>query len=214
MTYTKKNQVPSQDKWKHDKFENGHGHPHHERHETSGENRVATKVGIVGLHYDVSEEELKVCRMLMQELFEQIGSLAKGPFIKFDASGRSTGSATVWFDSESDAHRAVDEFDGAKAKGETIQVKALETGPLVLSRRTYGRGSHVASLADRLQDPHASIKHRNRRNRHREHDKRRAIPSAADLDKELEAFMNTASNDAEQRVCMAILQQQATPMEM
>ena len=53
---------------------------------------------------------------------------------KYDASGRSTGRASVWYENEADAHTAHNEFDGAQAKGETIIVTVGDTRPLPDSR--------------------------------------------------------------------------------
>jgi len=79
------------------------------------------KLRIENLHYDVSEREL-------ESLFSQIGTIADGPSIKFDKSGRSEGVAWVTYTNSSDAERAKIEFDGAPAKGQFITVQFDFTG--------------------------------------------------------------------------------------
>ena len=72
---------------------------------------------------------------------------------KYDASGRSTGRASVWYENEADAHTAHNEFDGAQAKGETIIVTVGDTRPLPDSRgaqHQQHRPRRTLSLADRL----------------------------------------------------------------
>ncbi|PKI84503.1 hypothetical protein MVES_001656 [Malassezia vespertilionis] len=125
--------------WKHDKLDTTRGHRPSET--------IATKVTVQGLHYEVTEAEL-------EDLFAPIGHIAKGPSIKFDASGRSTGNAVVWYESAQDAEAAVKEFDGAKAKGETICVQVA--GPSRVGT-THSRSdaptwqARSSSLLDRLQ---------------------------------------------------------------
>ncbi|WFD38431.1 uncharacterized protein MJAP1_001384 [Malassezia japonica] len=183
-TAPKERAASDQDTWKHDKFEGRRARP--SRNAPHGEQDViATRVAIEGLHYEVSEAELK-------DLFSQIGPIAQGPTITFDASGRSTGNASVWYASEADAQTAVVEFDGAKAKGEPIQVKVLGTSRIARGgRAARGRGARTPSLMDRMQGAPASRGHaRPEKRRGAQRKERRSPASAASLDAELDAFMN------------------------
>ncbi|CAO1613003.1 unnamed protein product [Jaminaea pallidilutea] len=99
------------DRWQHDMYQSGSSAAS-SRYQAS---TVPTpKLLIQGLHWEVSEEELK-------SLFEQMGSVSKS-FIKYDRSGRSTGTAIVIYDDVRDAERARDEFNGANAKGQPIEI--------------------------------------------------------------------------------------------
>lgn len=115
--------------------------------------------------------------------------------MQFDASGRSTGNASVWYASEADAQTAVVEFDGAKAKGEPIQVKVLGTSRIARGgRAARGRGQRTPSLMDRMQGAPASRGHaRPEKRRGAQRKERRGPASAASLDAELDAFMNAPS---------------------
>ncbi|CAO1635377.1 unnamed protein product [Sympodiomycopsis kandeliae] len=99
----------SDDNWKHDLFE---GHSNGGRYTKS--DTPTPKLLIEGLHYEVSEDELR-------SLFSQIGPVQKS-FIKFDRSGRSTGVAIVIYQNADDAAAARQEFDGANAKGKPITI--------------------------------------------------------------------------------------------
>jgi len=123
-------QVPN-DTWKHDLFENGleksSSNPPRlpkttEDQDNNSDDSQAdlgrsTSLLITNLHYDVSEAELEA-------LFSQIGKIDRGPFIKFDHSGRATeGLAFVSYANESHAEAAVEAFNGASAKGQPIGVQ-------------------------------------------------------------------------------------------
>lgn len=115
----------------------------------------------------------------------------------------------VWYQSEEDAQAAVDEFDGAKAKGETIQVKVLGTTRLNPGPSKKGTAGRTPSLADRLAGTAPQPKHKvptsKPRGARRERNARRAPASAADLDAELDAFMNAPAAQPDQGVCPALL---------
>ncbi|KNZ64665.1 hypothetical protein VP01_1005g3 [Puccinia sorghi] len=120
----------SNDTWKHDLFENGPEKsssnpprlPKTIQDQDNGDDSQAdlgrsTSLLITNLHYDVSEAELEA-------LFSQIGKIDRGPFIKFDHSGRATeGLAFVSYANESHAEAAVEAFNGASAKGQPIGVQ-------------------------------------------------------------------------------------------
>lgn len=122
---------------------------------------------------------------------------------KYDASGRSTGRASVWYENEADAHTAHNEFDGAQAKGETIIVTVGDTRPLPDSRgaqHQQQRPRRTLSLADRLalrQEPRTEGRMQKSDNARRRTNKRasRASISAAELDAELDEFMKAPAQE-------------------
>ncbi|EST06389.1 RNA recognition motif domain protein [Kalmanozyma brasiliensis GHG001] len=170
------------------------------------------KLTIENLHYDVSERELK-------DLFGSIGPVAKA-YIKYDRSDRSTGVAVVIYDNPNHALQAKNEFDGAKAKGQVISItqemraerpKGVQAGQrsllsrFDLSSRMKGDGAETNganSFADRLGPVRNGGRGDQRqpngrqvaqpRNAPAKREKRKPV-TAADLDAELEAFMNTPS---------------------
>ncbi|SPO22699.1 uncharacterized protein UTRI_01377 [Ustilago trichophora] len=175
------------------------------------------KLTIENLHYDVSEHDLK-------ELFESIGPVTKS-FIKYDRSDRSTGRAVVVYENPNHALQAKNEFDGAKAKGQIISItqemraerpKDIHVQRSLLSRfdlssRLKADGAEAKgaanSFADRLgplrkgdrggqrEPTRATKQSAHPRNAAPKREKRKPV-TAADLDAELEAFMNAPSSGA------------------
>ncbi|SPO24872.1 uncharacterized protein UTRI_01377_B [Ustilago trichophora] len=176
------------------------------------------KLTIENLHYDVSEQDLK-------QLFESIGPVTKS-FIKYDRSDRSTGRAVVVYENPNHALQAKNEFDGAKAKGQVISItqemraerpKDIQSSQrsllsrFDLSSRLKGDGAQATgaanSFADRLgplrnggrggqREPTRGAKQSAQpRNAAPKREKRKPV-TAADLDAELEAFMNAPSSGA------------------
>ncbi|WVQ75618.1 hypothetical protein IAR50_005247 [Cryptococcus sp. DSM 104548] len=74
------------------------------------------RIEIIGLHYEVSNQDLKT-------IFSQAGTIADGPQIRYDRSGRSTGSAWIEYTTVAAAKNAINKFDGAMTKGQTISIR-------------------------------------------------------------------------------------------
>ncbi|KAI8461157.1 hypothetical protein BY996DRAFT_6429470 [Phakopsora pachyrhizi] len=109
----------SNEQWKHDLYhpDNQSGPNNNDRSSTTQTFGRSTYLLITNLHYDVSEAELEA-------LFSQIGKIERGPFIKFDQSGRATeGLAFISYVSENHAEEAIKAFNGALAKGQPIGVQ-------------------------------------------------------------------------------------------
>ncbi|PWN53192.1 hypothetical protein IE53DRAFT_384336 [Violaceomyces palustris] len=100
--------------WKHDLYQGDSKGPSSRRVAGGGALKPTPKLTVENLHYEVTEPELK-------SLFEQIGPLNKA-YIKYDRSGRSTGTAVVIYQDVQHATEAKDEYDGAKAKGQVITI--------------------------------------------------------------------------------------------
>ncbi|MBW0487343.1 hypothetical protein O181_027058 [Austropuccinia psidii MF-1] len=152
---TRNNQ--STDTWKHDLFQDDEGA---KQQILKPSNKIASNdtrsnsLLITNLHYDVSEAELEA-------LFSQIGKVDRGPFIKFDQSGRATeGLAFISFTSEDHAEAAIKAFNGASAKGQPINVQyefglpkwvrsalGLLRGP----RNSFGTAPAASGLLGRIQ---------------------------------------------------------------
>ncbi|GMK57025.1 hypothetical protein CspeluHIS016_0308650 [Cutaneotrichosporon spelunceum] len=109
----------TEDKWVHDAFEGGRGaRGGYERGERGGRERAldtpvssSPRIEISGLHYE--------------SIFEQAGTIVQGPTIAYDRSGRSTGTATIEYSTPQMAKIAINKFDGAMTKGQTIGIKLI-----------------------------------------------------------------------------------------
>ncbi|KAL6718863.1 hypothetical protein ACLMJK_003097 [Lecanora helva] len=117
---------------------------------------TGAKLRVDNLHYDLSEEDL-------EDLFTRIAPITSLS-LRYDRSGRSTGTAFVTYPSVSSANRAIREFDGANAAGQPIRLALLPTGPS--GDLIRGRGGGAArnpfdtavkpgrSLFDRVEAPY------------------------------------------------------------
>ncbi|KDR80238.1 hypothetical protein GALMADRAFT_242539 [Galerina marginata CBS 339.88] len=68
------------------------------------------KLLVSNLHYEITPKDLTA-------VFGQIGTLIREPLLRYDRSGRSTGSAIIVFETAVEATRAKKQFDGYLAKG-------------------------------------------------------------------------------------------------
>ncbi|WRT70016.1 uncharacterized protein IL334_007009 [Kwoniella shivajii] len=114
---------------------------------------ISTRIEVIGLHYEVTPADLKT-------IFSQAGTLVQGPNIRYDRSGRSKGEATMEFASPQQAKIAINKFDGAMTKGQTISIKLLPPivargpGPRPANGAGAGAGAGAASgqsLLSRIQ---------------------------------------------------------------
>ncbi|WVW86383.1 hypothetical protein I302_108429 [Kwoniella bestiolae CBS 10118] len=172
---------------------------------------ISTRIEVVGLHYEVTPADLK-------GIFSQAGTLVQGPTIRYDRSGRSKGEATMEFASPQQAKIAINKFDGAMTKGQTISIRLL--APIVSRPRPGPPGQGPAqaqanpsgqSLLSRIQGPPGNGPVGGRGGRggrggpvrgrgagaggNRGGKRAGGGPkSEGDLDKELDSFMNNSTN--------------------
>ncbi|KAI1744077.1 hypothetical protein F4680DRAFT_406120 [Xylaria scruposa] len=112
--------------WVHDKFEGFHSRDrtrnHRRRHspEPTQDGR-GTKLKVENLHYDLSQSDL-------EGLFSKIGPVVKVELL-YDRAGRSDGVAFVTYESRDDALDAINEFNGANAKGQPIRISIVSSQP-------------------------------------------------------------------------------------
>jgi THO complex subunit 4 len=95
---------------------------------------IGTKVRISNLSYEASEEDLK-------SFLSQVGKIMKA-VIHYDRSGRSEGSADVYFESRTEAEKCINEFDGKTLKDKKIRVafpSAADLPRLVISTTVTNR---------------------------------------------------------------------------
>ncbi|PVG01455.1 RNA-binding domain-containing protein [Serendipita vermifera] len=195
--------------WLHDKAPGGDRVRVRRTVETNTSHTPSAKLLVDNLHYEVSEKDLA-------NLFGKYGSFAKEPRIRFDRSGRSTGSAVVVFNEVEDALAAKKALHKQLAKGQELEIRFDD------STRGVGRGSSSllariekgpskGSLTDRLGDGNNDVNMADRsgggvgphRTRGRGRGRGGAAPrergpkkplTADDLDKELEAYGAASDN--------------------
>lgn len=90
---------------------------------------MSAKVFVGNLDFNATKEQV-------QSLFEQVGPV-QDVFLPMDReTGRPRGFAFVEYESESDAEKAIEQFNGQELLGRTLRVNAAEDRP----RRTGGFG--------------------------------------------------------------------------
>ncbi|KAF8331302.1 uncharacterized protein EI90DRAFT_1005539 [Cantharellus anzutake] len=87
-----------------------------------GADMSSERLVITNLHYEVMPSDLK-------GIFESIGNLAREPTIKYDRSGRSTGTAWIHFVNPNDAALAKARLDGVSAKGQPMKIEIEAARP-------------------------------------------------------------------------------------
>jgi len=107
-------------------------------HRPTGSAVPSAKLVVTNLHYEISPADLTA-------IFGQIGTLVSEPRIRYDRSGRSSGSAFVSFETTAEATRAKKQFDGILAKGQPMSIAFDTSLPRVRS------ASAPTSLLSRIQ---------------------------------------------------------------
>lgn len=87
-----------------------------------------------------------------QELFCRIGSISNVSLV-YDRAGRSEGIAYVTYKHPDDAKTAIDEFDGANAKGQPIRISLAYSGQRRDRNAFDSVGKPRGSLLDRVERP-------------------------------------------------------------
>ncbi|EEQ28824.1 RNA binding domain-containing protein [Microsporum canis CBS 113480] len=103
------------------------------------------KIRVNNIHYDLTQEDL-------EELFTRIGPVHSVSLL-YDRAGRSEGVAFVTYKRLSDAQTAIQEFDGANAKGQPIRL-SLVTNTAPRRRNPFDSAEMPkGSLFDRAERP-------------------------------------------------------------
>lgn len=90
----------------------------------SGTSSTSTRgsfIQVENLHYDVTENDLK-------ELFSTVADVSQAKLV-FDASGRSTGVATIKYGSLSDAETAIKKYNNVELDGQPMRIELKEYTP-------------------------------------------------------------------------------------
>ncbi|PLB53727.1 RNA-binding domain-containing protein [Aspergillus steynii IBT 23096] len=138
--------------WVHDKYEDDRDarpsraprRPRGDRYSPSPEHAsTGSKIRIENLHYDITESDL-------EDLFSRIGPVTNISLV-YDRAGRSDGVAYVTYNRNSDARTAINEFDGANAKGQPIRLSIVHGGG------GGGGGRRDRNPFDNIQRPKGSL---------------------------------------------------------
>ncbi|KAF3480084.1 RNA binding domain-containing protein [Arthroderma uncinatum] len=105
-----------------------------------------SKVRVNNIHYDLTQEDL-------EELFTRIGPVNSVSLL-YDRAGRSEGIAFVTYKRLSDAQTAIQEFDGANAKGQPIRLSLVTSNAGPRRRNPFDSAElPKGSLFDRAERP-------------------------------------------------------------
>ncbi|POS86013.1 hypothetical protein EPUL_002101 [Erysiphe pulchra] len=103
----------------------------------------SAKLRVENLHYDLTEDDL-------DDLFNRIGPV-KELSLTYDRAGRSEGIAYVTYEQSHYARRAIQEYDGANAKGQPIRLISIPLYPP--ARRRNPPPPRPRSIFDRVTMP-------------------------------------------------------------
>jgi THO complex subunit 4 len=106
---------------------------------------INNKLVVSNLHYEITPKDLTA-------VFGQIGTLIREPLLRYDRSGRSSGSAIISFETAVEATRAKKQFDGYLAKGQPMQIAFDTFQPPRAPRRAVSAPT-TASLINRIEKP-------------------------------------------------------------
>ncbi|KAL1720587.1 hypothetical protein EV715DRAFT_196841 [Schizophyllum commune] len=166
----------------------------------------SARLVVSNLHYELTPLDLS-------KIFGQAGTLVHEPQIRYDRSGRSTGTATITYETVDDAKKAKNLFDNKTARGQamTIEFAAQQPRPqrAVSAPSTMKLLNRIEkpSLIDRLssQDDTAGgrteggvgpVRNKRGGNKPKEPRQKKKPATAEDLDRELEAFMQEPAAEA------------------
>lgn len=180
-SFTQAKELP--DRWQHDMYDGVSGR----RAVTGGLGGAGmgpSKLLVSNLDYGVSDADIK-------ELFAEFGPLRKAA-VHYDRSGRSLGTADVVFERRTDAVRAMKQYNGVPLDGRpmNIQLVTSAVGAAALSPASRLGYAATGGGGAASQRPRGSFRGRGRGRGGRGGNVQRKVPTAEELDAELDAYVN------------------------
>eukprot|EP00096_Caligus_rogercresseyi_P016602 TRINITY_DN932_c0_g1_i1.p1 TRINITY_DN932_c0_g1~~TRINITY_DN932_c0_g1_i1.p1 ORF type:complete len:268 (+),score=96.73 TRINITY_DN932_c0_g1_i1:76-804(+) len=177
-------------KWSHDKYEGG------ARRGGVSTGSGPVKLVVENLDFGVSDSDI-------QELFSEFGRL-KAAAVHYDRSGRSLGTADVIFERKSDAVKAMKQYNGVPLDGRAMTIQ-MATSDFIASKPAGGAprakggpqpGGGKGSPRRRSNGGRVTKVSRGAgggRRGGKQGGKRSPVPTAEDLDKQLDSYNSARS---------------------
>ncbi|GBN57604.1 THO complex subunit 4 [Araneus ventricosus] len=172
LPYARPKELP--DKWQHDLFDGG-------ANPRGGLSTGLTKLLVSNLDYGVSDGDIK-------ELFAEFGPLRKAA-VHYDRSGRSLGTADVIFERRSDAVKAMKQYNGVPLDGRPMNIQITSSTLPSVSRGRIGSLGGGGGGGNRSFN-RGRLSGNSRGRGGRGGASQRKVPTAEELDAELDAYVN------------------------